>query len=170
MVAITTRMGEGFPGRVSRSDSLTIEALPINNSTPPGYYGCPVKISSNQVSGLASGDAGSVVFGFLAQPYPIQGNSASGTIGAAATPPSAGMADVMRRGYMTVPLASGGGTPALGGQVYVVTTAGGSFTVGALVTSASPGSSAAAVAITNARFKGPTDASNNVEIEFAIAP
>lgn len=167
MVSYTTRMPAGFPGRISRSESLTVEASVISATNPPSVYGLPVKLVNGQLQAIASADAATVVYGFLVAPYPTQGPTTANALGAAAGP-GFGVADVMRRGYMISPLA--GGVAVKGGQVFMVTTAGGAFTVGQLVASASPGSSAAAVAITNCTFTGAADANGNVEIEYAIAP
>jgi hypothetical protein len=172
MVAFVTRMGAGFPGRVSRADSLTIEAAPINNAAPPTAYGQPVKLSGGLVTALAASDAASVIWGWLVAPFPTQQDSVAPAVNSAPPVKPFGISDVLRRGYIIVPVAAGGGSPAKGGTVYVVTTAGtgGNFPLSSIVTSASPGSSAAAVAAVNAQFTGTVDANGNVEIEYAIAP
>lgn len=163
MVAYTTRVPAGFPGTVSRSDSLTIEQEIIDSGTPPTAYGKPVKIVSGKIQPVASGDAGTVVYGWLVKPYPAQ--SSTNSLGAA-TPPTSGVADVLRRGFMTVTLTLG--TAAKNGQVYVVTTAGGSVVVGDIVTSASPAGGGTGVAVTNAFFTGPADANGVVEVAYKI--
>lgn len=164
MVAYTTRLPVGFPGRVSRSDSLTIEPAIIDSGTPPTAYGRPTKIVSGKLRGPASGDAGTVFNGWLVNPYPTQ--SSTNGLGASPTPPTSGLADNMKRGYMTVPLALG--TAAKDGQVYVVTTAGGTVVVGDIVTSASPAGGGTGVAVTGAFFMGPADAAGIVEIAYNI--
>jgi hypothetical protein len=163
MTAFTTRAPAGFPGAISRSDSLTVEQEIIDSSNPPTAYGQAVKIVSGKLQALESGDAGSVVSGFMVRPYPTQ--SATNAYGAS-TPPTSGIGDRMRRGFMTVPLAKG--TSAKGGQVYVVTTAGGTVALGDIVTSASPAGGGTGVAITGAEFTGPADAGGIVEISYKI--
>lgn len=163
MVAYVTRVPAGFAGSVSRSDSLTIEQELIDSATPPTAYGQAVKVVSGKIQPLASGDAGTVAYGWLVRPYPAQ--SSSNGLGVA-TPPSSGICDVLKRGFMTVPLKLG--TAAKAGQVYVVTTAGGTVAVGDIVTSASPAGGGTAVAITNTFFVGPADANGIVEIAFKI--
>lgn len=164
MTAITLRAPAGFPGRISRSDSLTVQQEIIDTGTPPTIFGGVVKLVAGKLQGIQSGDAGSVADGFLVAPYPTQ--STSNTLNAAATPPTSGIADVLKRGYMTLPLKLG--TAAKNGQVYVVTTAGGSVAVGDIVTSASPAGGGTAVAVTNAFFMGPADAGGIVEIAYNI--
>ncbi|MDB5448310.1 MAG: putative bacteriophage protein [Phenylobacterium sp.] len=163
MTAYTTRAPAGFPGRVSRSDSLTVQQDIIDSGTPPNIYGGAVKLVSGKLQPVASGDAGTVVVGFLVSPYPTQNNAAGG---GAATPAASGIADRLRRGFMTVTLAKG--TAAKGGGVFVVTTAGGTVVVGDIVTSASPAGGGTGVAITGAFFEGPADANGIVEISYNI--
>lgn len=97
MVAFTTRMPAGFPGIVSRTDSLTVEQEIIDSSNPPTKYGVPVKIVGGKMQGLESGDAGTVTAGWMVKPYPAQSSTdALGT----ATPPTSGVGDRLRRGFM----------------------------------------------------------------------
>lgn len=159
MTAIITRMPAGFPGRISRSDSLTVEQEVIDSGTPPTVYGGFVKIVAGKLQPIASGDSAGV-YDILVNPYPTQ--SSTNGLGTPPTPPTSGMADVLKRGYITVPLAKG--TAAKNGQVYVVTTAGGTVAVGDAVTSASPSGGGTAVAVTNCFFTGPADAGGIVEI------
>ena len=163
MVAFTTRMPAGFPGIFSRTDSLTVEQEIIDSSNPPTKYGVPVKIVGGKMQGLESGDAGTVTAGWMVKPYPAQSSTdALGT----ATPPTSGTGDRLRRGFMTVTLAKG--TAAKGGQVYVVTTAGGTVALNDIVTAASPAGGGTAVAVTGAFFTGAADANGIVEIEQSI--
>lgn len=163
MVAYTSRVPAGFPGTISRSDSLTVKQEIIDSSNPPTAYGKPFKIVSGKMQALEASDAGTVVKGWTVRPYPAQ--STTNTFGAA-TPPTSGVADGMRRGYMSVTLKLG--TAAEDGQVYVVTTAGGSVVLGDIVTSASPAGGGTGVAITGCFFTGPADSNGIVEIAYAI--
>lgn len=163
MTAITLRAPVGFPGRISRSDSLTVQQEVIDSGTPPTIFGGVVKLVSGKLQPIASGDAGSVAYGFLVNAYPVQSTT---TAFGAATPPTSGIIDVMKRGYMTLTLKLG--AAAKGGQVYVVTTAGGTVVVGDIVTSASPAGGGTAVAVSNAFFMGPADSSGVVEIAYNI--
>lgn len=163
MVAITTRMGAGFPGRISRSDSLTVEQAIIDPNTPPTAYGSFVKLVNGKVQPLAASDPAGA-YDLLVNPYPTQ--SSTNGLGSSPTPPTSGVADRLKRGYMTVPLKLG--TAAKDGQVYVVTTAGGTVSVGDIVTSASPAGGGTAVAVTNCFFTGPADSGGIVEISKNI--
>lgn len=162
MTAITLRAPAGFPGRVTRSDSLTIQQEIIDSNTPPTVYGGVVKLVSGKLQPIASGDSAGV-YDILVAPYPTQ--STTNAYGGA-TPPTSGLADVLKRGYIAVTLAKG--TAAKGGQVYVVTTAGGTVVVGDYVTSTSPSGGGTAVALTNVFFMGPADAGGVVEISKNI--
>jgi hypothetical protein len=163
MVAITTRMGAGFPGRITRSDSLTVEQEIIDSGTPPTIYGGFVKTVSGKLQPVASGDAAGA-YNVLVNPYPTQSSTTG--LGSSPTPPTSGVADVLKRGYVAVPLKLG--TAAKDGQVYVVTTAGGTVVVGDIVTSASPAGGGTAVAVTNCFFTGPADSNGFVEISKNI--
>lgn len=162
MVAYTTRMPLGFAGRITRSDSLTVETSLIDNATPPTVYGKFVKLVSGLLQPMASGDAANTEYGVLVSAYPVQ----STTTGlGAATPPTSGPIDVLRRGYIAMPLKLG--TAVKGGIVYMVTTAGGSVVVGDIVTSASPAGGGTAVA-TAGKFVGPADSGGVVEVEYNL--
>lgn len=163
MVAFLYRMPAGIPGDVTRPSNSTTEPQQIDSGTPPTKYGVFVKLVSGKVQPVASGDAGSVVYGLLQRPYPT--NAANEALGTA-TPPTSGLCDVMVRGYMTVKLALG--TAAKGGAVYVVTTAGGTVVVGDIVTSTTPAGGGTAVAVADCIFMGAADASGNVEIRYNI--
>lgn len=161
MVSYVTRMPIGFPGRISREDSLTVEAVPVSQATPPTAYGQFVKLVAGVAQPLAASDPATVIYGLLVDPYPAQ--SSSDGFGAA-VPPAGGIADVLRRGYIVVPLV--GGTAVKGAPVYVVTTAAAGYPVGSIVTAATTGGATAVAA--NATFEGPADASGNVEIAYNI--
>lgn len=163
MVAITLRAPAGFPGRISRSDSLTVEQAIISSTTPPTAFGSFVKLVNGQIQPLAAGDPAGF-YDLLVNPFPTQ--SSTNGLGVAPTPPTSGLADVLKRGYMTVVLKLG--TAAKGGQVYVVTTAGGTVSVGDIVTSAAPAGGGTAVAATNCFFTGPADSGGIVEISKNI--
>lgn len=164
MVAYVTRVPAGFVGQISRFDSITTQPEVVDSSTPPTAFGSVVKLVSGKVQPVASGDAGSVTYGILVNPYPHQ--STTNALGTAATPPTSGLVTVMRRGYISMKLVVG--TAAKNGQVYVVTTAGGSVAVGDIVTSTSPAGGGTGVAVTGAFFMGPADANGVVEVAFNI--
>lgn len=166
MVSIITRMPCGYPGLISRADALTIETGIIDSAAPPTSFGSFVKVVAGKIQPVAPGDAAWVVHAVLIQPYPISASTVVAPLAGTVAPPTSGVCSLMRRGYAAVSLASG--YAAKKGQVYVVTTAGGTSLVGNIVTSSSPASGGAAVAVTGAFFTGPADASGATEIEFNI--
>lgn len=163
MTAIVTRMPAGFPGAITRSDALTVTQEIIDSGTPPTVFGGVVKLVAGKLQPIASGDAAAVVYGLLVRSFPTQ--SASNAYGAS-TPPTSGIADVIRRGFMAVTLKLG--TAVKAAQAYVVTTAGGTVVVGDIVTATSPAGGGTAVAITGAFFSGPADAGGIVELQYNL--
>jgi hypothetical protein len=161
MTAFTFRMPAGIPGAISRESQATLEPNILDTTGAPTAYGTVVKLVAGLVRAIASGDAATVVYGFLARPYPF--NDSTDGLGTSTVPTSRRLCDVMRRGYMTVALAAG--TAAKGGQVFVRVTAGSGRAVGAIETAADSGN---CVAIAGAQFMGPADAGGNVEIAFNI--
>lgn len=163
MVAYTTRMPLGFPGRISREDSLTVETHIIDSNTPPTVYGQAVKLVSGALQPVVSGVAADID-GLLVNAYPTQSST---NVFGAATPPTSGLADVLKRGYMVVHVARG--TPVAGGVVALRVTAG-SHAAGEWEgdnTNVGQGDSDC-VAVTNAYWMGPADASGNAELAFNI--
>lgn len=163
MVSYTTRLPSGFIGQVTRDDSKTIAPEVIDSATPPTAYGSFVKLVSGKLQPIASGDAATVVHGILVQPFPVQDSGVTSSLSTAATPPTSGLADVMRRGYIAVKLAQG--TAAKKGAVYVRVTADTGKAVGDIETAAD---SAKCVAVTGCYFTGAADANGVVEVEFNL--
>lgn len=164
MTAILSRAPTGFAGGVSRaSEGRVIQPELIYATTPPTAYGQFLKYNGSAVTPMASGDAATVFAGIAVRSYPVQ--STTNAMGAA-VPPTTGFIDMLRSGFVTLILALG--TAAKGGQVYVVTTAGGTVNVGDLVTAASPAGGGTAVAIVGAMFEGPAGPDGIVEISLNL--
>jgi len=111
------RMPAGFAGDLQRAEVATIETQLIDSTTPPTSFGVAVKYVSGKVQPINnSADTASLVQGVNLRAYPIQGNGTDplGT----STPPTSGVTDILKRGYVMVSL---GGTTAAakGGTVYV---------------------------------------------------
>lgn len=161
MTSFLYRMPSGIPGDISRRENMTIESVPFDSGAPFSAYGLFGKIASGKLQPVGAGDAAAAAYGLLVRAYPTQ--SAQEPLGTA-TPPASGIANVLRRGYMTVKLNSG--TAALNGQVYVrVANPSGAKVVGGIEAAAD---STNTIAITNCTFMGAADASGNVEIAYNI--
>ena len=107
-MAFTYRMGAGFPGDVNRTHPVSIEPFLTGSTTPPTQYGQALvpDTANNGLRGMTAGDtAVTVPYGMLVRPYPTQQQSGgmSSAFGAA-TPPTTGVQDAMRSGYMMVQL------------------------------------------------------------------
>ena len=163
MTAITLRAPVGFPGAITRDEPKRVQQAIIDNNTPPTAFGAFVKLVAGKIQPLASGDAASVIYGLYVRSFPIQGNSTTGSN----TPPTSGIGDVLRGGFMAVTLAKGTATKE--SQVFVVITAGGTVNVGDIVTSASPAGGGTAVAVPGVFFEGPADAGGITEVSVNVA-
>jgi hypothetical protein len=111
------RMPAGFAGDLQRAEVATIETQLIDSATPPTAFGVAVKYVSGKVQPInLSGDTAALVQGVNLRAYPIQGNGTDplGT----STPPTSGVTDVLKRGYVMVSL-GGVAAAAKGGTVYV---------------------------------------------------
>jgi hypothetical protein len=159
MAAFTYRMPYGIPGDITRASSgaLTVEGQAFGATAFPAY-GLPAKIVSGVMVPISANN--DVVYGLLARPYPITGANASDPLGAS-VPPTVGVANIMRRGYMAVKVQLGGASCALGSSVYIrYQNPSGSQIVGGLE-GASTGNT---YQLTGATFMGPVDSNGNAEI------
>ena len=160
MVAYTFRMPSGIPGDVSRKSHSTIEPVNLGVNAFAGY-GLFAKIVNGKLEPIGAGDATTDVYGLLVRAYPVQ--SSTNALGVA-VPPTSGVIDVLRRGYMTIKCNAG--TSALNGQVYVrVAAAAAGKPIGGIEAAAD---GANTIAITGARFMHAADAQGNVEIAYNI--
>jgi len=162
MNPILYRMPYGIPGDVTRREHSTIESQ-LFGATAFSAYGLPAKFSSGKIVPMGAGDAGTDLRGFLVRPYPITGANASDPLGTS-VPPTAGAADLMKRGYMTVKCNVG--TPALDGTVYMRITANGGNTIIGGIEATADGANT--ITLPTTKFAGPADANGNVEIAFNI--
>jgi hypothetical protein len=151
-------MPAGIPGEISRRDNVVCEPNLIGAASIP--FGAAVKVTAGRIAAIASGNAASVIYGFLVRPYPTGGGGVEFGGGEA---PANTMQDVMRSGYMTVKLALG--TAVKGAAVYLRVTADSGKAVGDIETAAD---SSKTVVIPGCIFMGPGDAGGNVEISFNI--
>lgn len=171
-IAFQYRMGAGFPGDVNRTHPASIEPTLIDSSAPPLGYGLAVVVdpTTQGVRQMAAGDSSlDAIYGITVRPFPTQQSSASnfGAIGiGAATPPTSGVMDVLRSGYIMSVL-SGSTQPVKGGRVYVwVAASSGAHIQGGFEAAATGGSTIELDEKTY--FNGPADASGVVEVSFNI--
>ncbi|MDI2595015.1 hypothetical protein POF45_26855 [Pseudomonas sp. 681] len=161
--AFLYRMPAGIPGDVTRASQATIEPVFLNPSVPFAGYGLFGKISGGQFVPFGAGDVDGGQYGLFARPYPTSGGSGSDPLGTS-TPPTKGVADVLRRGYMTVKLNAG--TASKDSTVYVrVAAAATGKPIGGIEAAAD---STNTVAISTASFMGAADATGVVEIAYNI--
>lgn len=156
-VAFTYRMGTGSAGEVNRTHPASIEPGMINVATPPLGYGLGVIVDTvtNSWRQLAAGDSGiTLLQGVTVRPFPLQASSGTnyGAVGlGAATPPATGVMDILRKGYILVPVY---GVVTKQGAVYVrVQNAAAGQPIGGFE-SADDGANTAGP-ITNCYFNGP---------------
>ena len=161
MTAFLYRMPSGIPGMVSREENKTIETVPFDSTAPFSAFGLFGKIVSGKLQPVGAGDAATAVYGLLVKPFPA--NSSQEGLGTA-VPPTAGPANVLRRGYATVLLNAG--TAALNGPVYVrVANASAGKPIGGIEAASDTTNT---ILVAGCTFMGAADASGNVEIAFNI--
>lgn len=167
-VAYGFRMGAGFPGDVNRGQSAIIVPVLTDSADVIKAYGNPVlnKASNNSIKGFVVADTTTPVVcaGFCVRPYPSQQQAQSdfNTAIGVATPPTAGVVDILKDGFVMAKIPAGVSVTK-GGAVYVWFAAtSGNNIQGSLVGAATGGSTAL---ITNAKFNGPADANGNVEVQ-----
>lgn len=166
--AITYRMPFGVPGDISRPSTATVEAQAFG-ATAFSAYGIPAKIVNGVAIPIAAQN--DIVYGMLARPFPITGANASDPLGTS-VPPTSGVANLMRRGYMTVKVQLGAASCALGSAVYIryQNPVAGQIVGG--IEGASTGNtyqlSGTYSLGTGAYFTGPADANGNAEIAFNL--
>lgn len=153
----------GIAGNVTRAHMSLIEANNLDPNYPVPGYGMAVKLVGGLIRPLATGDLATVIYGMIVRPYPINSTVGAPAALGAGVPPTSGMCDILREGYMTVNLARGTGSR--GAAVGVRTTAG-SHTLGDIedLTNVAQGDSDCV--LLGANFMGPADTNNLVEIYF----
>lgn len=172
--AFTFRMPAGIEGEVNRALANPVITPEIQNATTPVLgYGQVVFLDANGCRPVASSDTTNFTeAGFSARPYPAS-DTGYGLVNAGpanpgfggGTPPATGEISVMRRGFMAVKL-SGSVAAAKFGLAYVWTAASSGTHVQGKVEASSPGGSG--FQLYRAFFRGPADASGNVEVEYNL--
>lgn len=172
-VAFQFRMGTGFAGDVNRVHPVSVEPALIHPTTPPTEYGQPVVVDSanNAVRPLVAGDQGLAdVYGITVRPYPFQQSSAS-NFGAAAlgaaTPPTNGVIDVLKAGYVFAKL-RGAAAATKGSQVFIWTAASSGAHVQGGIEASTPGGSGFGLPNPKYYFNGPAGSDGIVEIAWNV--
>lgn len=171
-VAFTYRMGAGSPGDVNRTHPASILPGLMNQANPVLLYGNPVLIDSATSSYrqvLPADTTATTIAGVLVRPYPTQQLSGglSATLGAA-VPPTKGVVDVLRAGFIMVTCNNFAAVPSTkGGAVFVWVAASTGLHIQGGFEAAASGANT--IALTNARFNGPSDAAGVTELEVWAA-
>lgn len=159
--AFLYRMPSGIPGDVSRKLESTVESQLFDSAHPFSAYGLFGKLANGKFIPMGAGDTADSVYGLLVRPYPT--HSSQEPLGVA-TPPTSGVANVMRRGYMSVK--NNAGNPTNGSQVYVrVANAASGKPLGGIEAVADGTNT---IAIKGCIFTNAGDANGQIEIAFNI--
>lgn len=175
--AFTFRMGNGFPGDITRIEATSIEPCLIDPTNPPLTYGQAVLM--NTASGgvrqiLASDSAATDIYGVTVRPFPLQQPTATnfGAVALAgqASPPVTGVIDVIRSGYVLVNLNNFAAQPSVkGGGVDVWFAATANPNTQSFFNAVhSGGNSFTITGNTKTTFNGPPDANGFVELALNI--
>ena len=167
--AIQFRMNAGFPGAVNRSHPASIEPVLIDSSAPPTLYGQAVLIDATTegVRPMVSGDqADTDCYGVTVRPYPLQQNSTTPNL-YTATPPTSGLMDVLKNGYIMIGFNKTGSAPVKNGQAYIWTAAtSGAHLVGGWETGAPSGNGCLISTPNRTYYQGGWDANDVGELVF----
>ena len=144
---VLTAFTNGWAGQVSRSIDDIIESIVNGEATAHIAFGLPVALNSGKVVKV-SGTYTDVI-GVACRTIKTENTYAQGDADYAPNE----MVDVIKRGTVAVPIATG--NPAAGGTVYI-TKATGAF--------AAASDSTNTIEMAGWKFKGPKDANNIVEI------
>lgn len=163
-VAFTYRMGAGFSGDINRTHPFSVEPVLLDPNGTFSFYGqAGTPGASNAIRAVAAGDSAlTTIYGVLARPFPVQQQSGgmSSAFGAA-TPPTSGIADMLREGYVMVQMH---GTPAKGDPVFVWSdNAGGGDLPGQFTTTNTAGSTIGPLT-GSSTYNGPPDANGVGEV------
>lgn len=167
MVAFLYRMDVGYPGAVNRMHDATVQAELLNPTTPPLGYGTMLVMdaATGTVRPPLAADTVATFSGFYVRPYPRQSNLNINDPLGQATPPSTGIGDVLKRGFMTVKLNAASPAVVKGQPIGVFIGAPTAGNPAGGVTGAAPGATVLAIPGT---FTGPADANGMTEIAYNL--
>lgn len=171
-IAYTYRMPAGFGGDINRTHPFTVEPCAVDPTNPPTFYGqaCILDATTHKIRKVMDADdALTAIYGIAARPFPIAAPTASGSYGAvgigAATPPTNQPIDILRAGYIMVPVA---GTPVKGGDTYVWADADSGANVQGIFTTTTTAGSTIGPLGAQSTFNGGPDANQVCELAFNI--
>lgn len=120
--AFTFRMGQGFPGDITRVEDAKVEPCLIDPTNPPLAYGQAVILNtaSGGVRQILAGDSAATdIYGITIRPFPLQTptavNFGAVALAGQATPPTTGTIDVLRSGWAIVNLNNFAASPSIKG-------------------------------------------------------
>lgn len=167
--AFTFRMNAGFAGDVNRGHPASIQPCDIDNNSPPTSYGQAVVMdpATQGVRPVGAADGAlTTIWGVTVRPYPIQQSTSNQNYGAVPygggiAPPLLQPVDVLRGGYIMVPVV---GATLKGGAVFIwFAASGGGHTQGGFEAVATGGSTIA-LAPSNFAWNSPPDSTGIAEL------
>jgi hypothetical protein len=164
-VAFTYRMPSGIPGSINRATEATVEAAQLDATNYPTAYGVPGVIDATSKNFRKVMAADTTVYGLYVRPYPTTGGSGTDPLGTS-TPPTSGIGNVLKRGYLNVKVYYGYASVAKNSAVYVRTVSSSNNTnVGTFDATADSSNN---FVLTNAYFTGACDSNGNCEIAYNL--
>lgn len=170
-VAFTYRMGAGFPGDPNRTHPVSILPGIMSTAAPVRLYGdpCVIDTATNTYRALGAADTAlTKIDGILVRPYPTQQQSGgmAASIGTAVPPVGPAQIEVVNEGFVIAKCNNfATQQPTKGGAVFIwVTADSGAHKQGGFESVAN---GANTIAITNAKWNGPTDSNGITEIQIA---
>jgi hypothetical protein len=167
-VAFTYRMPAGNPGDVNRSHPASVEPVLWDATNPPTFYGQAVVVDATsknvRACGTVDDSALTDIYGVAVRPYPIQ--QSTGGMSSAfgnAVPPVNQPGDVLKSGYIMVPV-SNAGVPVKGGAVFVWAKPNNAGHVQGGFETAATGGSTIALPINSYSWNGGPDANGVAEL------
>jgi hypothetical protein len=153
--------------------SATIEPALANVALPPTGYGqaAMVNVADGTIRAMAAGDTTVTdVYGITVRPFPFQQSvtgpgSVYGSTGFGTTAPPPGEIDILRQGYIMVPV---NGATVKGGAVFVWVAATAAPHVQGGFEAAATAGSTAALSSLKTTFNGTPDANGLVELAYNV--
>lgn len=172
-VAYGLNMPAGSPGDITRHfPPGTVEPCKMNAVTVVPFFGLAVVTNADGTVRLIQAGDGALtdIYGIGVRPYPFQPASATnyGAVGfGGGVPATLQPIDILRSGYILVPINTSGGLPVKGGTVYVwIAASAGGHVQGGFETAATGGSTIALPV--KSTFQSGVDANGYGELAYNI--